>query len=177
MAEPKVLSERVEYENDWIKVIASKIQFDDNKTTDWTYLELNNAVILVAVDADKNVYLAKEWRLPFQKYLTELPIGGCTAKSEEGIMKQAHEELMEEIGFDCKKLVRLCPPLVSGRMRLMQHIFLATELFPSKRKGDDYEYIEVVKMPLDEAIKFFTAREETTSATLAGLFLAREKLK
>lgn len=177
MNAPKVLSEEIKYKDDWMKIISAKLQFENGKTAEWTYPDLNDAVVIVAADSEKNIYLVKEWRLPFRKYLLELPIGGCSAKDEAGIIKQAREELMEEIGFDCKKIVRLCPPLVTGRSRIKYHLFLATDLFVSKKKADENEYIEVLKMHLGDAIKLFTVKEETTPATLAGLFLANERLK
>ena len=177
MTAPKILSEKVEFEKGWIRVISTKVKFPNDSITEWLHLDRSGVVCIVAVDEEKNVYLVKEWRSAWKKHVLEIPIGGCSATSETGIIKKAHEELQEEIGFDCKHIIRLCPPvLCMPRIKLKLHIFLATGLFESKRQGDEHEYIEVVKMPLDEAIKLFS-KKETTSHTLIGLILAKEKLK
>ncbi len=177
MNEPGIISEKTLFNKDWIKVILAKIQFPTGKTTEWDYVELGDVVSVVAVDKGKNVYLVKEWRAPWRKQITQIPGGACPATTEAGRIQQARHELMEEIGFDCKNIIRLCPALIFGRLRFRFHVYLATELFESKKQGDEHEYLDVIKMPLDDAIKLFTTTEETTPATLAGLLLAKEMLK
>ncbi len=176
MNDPKILSEKTLFNKDWIKVILAKIQFPNGKTAEWDYVEFGDVVSIVAVDKEKHVYLVKEWRAPWQKQVIQIPGGGCSATTEAGRIQQARHELMEEIGFDCKNIIRLCPALIFGRLKFRFHIYLATELFESKKQGDEHEYLDVIKMPLDDAIKLFTTKEETTAATLAGLLLAKEKI-
>jgi len=178
MVEPKVLSEEIVYDSDWIKIVSSRLEFPDGKTAKWNFPDFGEAVGIVAVDASRNVYLVKEWRLAHKRYVTQIPAGHSEgADTEEKLRKKARHELMEETGFDSKKLEKLCVGLTAGRIKQRFHLYLATELFPSKKAPDEHEYTELVKMPLREAISYFVAGEETTGFTLLGLTLADKKLK
>jgi ADP-ribose pyrophosphatase len=108
-----------------------------------------------------------------------IPAGGVrkNAKEKENI-KQARNELREEIGFDAKKFVKLATVLNSARMRNVVHIYLATGLFKSPKEADSDEIIEVVKTPFKKAYEMFlTGKEKTTGYTMLALILAKEKLK
>lgn len=67
---------------------------------------------------------------------------------------------------------------LGGRHRAKVHIYLAQDLYKSAKKPDEYENIEVVKMPFAKACRdFLSGKILTTSYTIAGIALAKVKLK
>jgi len=175
---PKVLSKTISYKGFWFLVERKKIKLQNEKIVEWESIRANDGVAIVAVDNDNNVYFSKEWRPAFEKEILQIPAGECPGKTYKDQLKQARNELREEIGFDAKKWEKLITMIIGGRMKSRVHIFLARDLFPSKKKRSDTEIIEVVKMPFKKAYDlFFKNGVLTTAYTLVGLFLAKEKLK
>ena len=175
---PKILSRKIEYDKDWIKVVSAKVKFENGKTVDWNYISSGDAVAVVPADKDGNVYLSKEWRVAFDKEIIQIPAGSVKSDAtEEERIQQVHNELREEIGMDAKKIEKLTFVFGSARNRTSFHIYLATNLFESKKNPDEHEYINVIKMPLDKAVDFFVKNGETPNYTIIGLLLAKEKLK
>ena len=177
MKEPKVLEEKTIYQKEWITIKATKLQFPNGNIAEFYYPDLGEAVAITPVNENLEVYLVSEWRASWKRPVLQIPAGGCKAQDEAGRIQQARYELMEEIGFDCKNIEKLCSTNNAGRTKLRVHNYLATDLFESKRQPDENEYLEVIKMPLDDAIKLFLTKEETLSFSLLGLLLAKEKLK
>lgn len=175
MKKPKVLSRKVKYKGDWMDIIGIDLQIDGEKYY-WEYIIGGDAVIVVPVDG-KDVYLVKEYREPWKRVITTVVAGGCKYKTESGRLKQARNELREEIGMDAKKIVKLTQVMHGSRSISTHHIYLATGLFPSPKKPDDGEIIEVEKMLIKKAYKHFLNNEPTTTGCLLAIKLAMEKLK
>lgn len=174
---PEVLSKRIEYKGIWFKIEGKKIKLPTGKIVRWENIVAPDFVAIVAIDDKKNIYLSKEWRSAWEKEILQIPAGSCKSKKEKAILRQAHNELREEIGLDAKKWERLVTCPSDARRRTKVHIFLATDLCESKKRKEDSEIIEVIKMPFDKAYKLFLeGKELTTSYTILGMALAKEKL-
>jgi len=175
---PKVLSRKIKYKGIWLKVERKKIKLPNSKVVEWEDVIAEDAVAIVAVDEKKDIYFSKEWRSAFEKEILQIPIGGCKGKTYKAQLKQARNELREEIGFDAKKWEKLITVLLGARQKTKVHIFLAEDLFPSKKEREDTEIIEVVKMPFKKAYQLILENKIlTTSSTILGILLAKEKLK
>ena len=172
------MSEKVIFDkSNWIKIVSAKLKFPAG-IVDWDFLELGEIVVTIPVDKDKNVYLIREWRPAHKRYVTEAPAGFYKGPDDEAQRQlQARNEMMEEAGFDCRNLKKLAVLLSGARSRQKIHVYLATDLFPCKKAPDEHEYVDVIKMPIDEAILHFRTKEEPIAFTLVGLMLAKEKLK
>jgi len=177
MKEPKILEEKEIYKKEWITIKSISLQFPNGNIAKWYYPDLGEAVTIVPVTENLEVYLVKEWRAAWKRPVLQIPAGVCKAQDEEGRIQQARTELMQEIGFDCKNIEKLCSTYNAGRTKLQFHNYLATELFESKKQSDENEYLEVIKMPIDDAIDLFLTKEESPGFTLLGLLVAKEKLK
>jgi len=180
MKAPKLISRKNVFKGKFFDVFSDKVKLPNGKIAYWDAIDwTQDSVAIVAVDDRNNVYFSKEWRSAWKKEIMIIPAGGVekNAKEKDNV-KQARNELREEIGFDAKKFVKLATLLNSVRMRNIVHIYLATGLFKSPKEADSYELIEVVKMPLKKAYEMFlTGKEKTTGYTMLALILAKEKLK
>ncbi|MFH1894378.1 MAG: NUDIX hydrolase [Patescibacteria group bacterium] len=188
----RIISKKIKYRGFWAKIEELDIKLPDGRVVKWENIISDDAVAIVALDKEKNIYLAKEWRPAWQREVLQIPSGMCASKTEKGIMipasrdpgnfsyrkilKQARNELREEIGLDAKKWEKFITFFLGGRHRAKIHIFLAQDLYKSAKEPDEGETIEVVKMPFAKACRdFLSGKILTTGHTLVGLALARER--
>ncbi|MGO9260861.1 MAG: NUDIX hydrolase [Bryobacteraceae bacterium] len=100
------------------------------------------SAVMMAVDDRKRVLLVRQYRLPAEGYLWELPAG----RLDEGEkpMQAAKRELIEETGYRAKKWTRLASFFVSpGYVSERMTIFLARDLTAGEAHPMDDERIEV----------------------------------
>ena len=83
--------------------------------------------------------------------------------------------------MDAKTMRKIGNFAGSAGVRYQAHLYLATDLFPSHRKKgeqDEHEYVDIVTIPLDDALDLFlSGREFTTSYTLVGLLLTERLIR
>ncbi len=175
---PKILSKKSEYKNNWLKIEAVKLKFPNGVVANWQKTSLTDFVTVIAIDKQKNIYFSKEWRLSWGQDVIQAVAGACPYKSEKRILLQARNELREEIGLDAKKWYKLTSACHNSRIKITVHIFLAYDLFPSKKKNEEDEIIETVKMPFNQAFEqMLSGKFKTTTCTMLGMLLAKKKLK
>jgi ADP-ribose pyrophosphatase len=99
------------------------------------------SAVMLAIDDRSRVLLVKQFRLPAEKELWEIPAG----RLDEGEkpLQTAKRELQEETGYQAKKWKKLAafwpsPGYVSEKM----HVFLATDLTEGKATPMEDERIE-----------------------------------
>lgn len=178
---PKILDEKIAYKSSRTQIKKIKLQFGNSAPVEWEYMESFSSVNAVPLLPNGDVILVREWRPAWKQFILQIPGGNCTAKSESDRVRQIRKELQEEIGMDAKELKKLISCGAFAGIRKSFHIYLATNLFPSViKKGveDEHEYIDIVRMPLDEALDvFLSGREFTTAYTIIGLLLVSEQLR
>lgn len=128
---------------------------------------------VVAIDDEDQVLLVRQSRPAVGAHLLELPAG--LVDPGETPLECAGRELAEETGYTARRL----EPLVSfysspGFSTELLHLFVATELEPSDVAHDEDEEIELVRMPLDQAIEQVLHGGISDAKTVAGL-LAYER--
>jgi ADP-ribose pyrophosphatase len=124
---------------------------------------------IVALDGRGNVLLVRQYRLPAQQSLLEIPAGGVDPG--ESAEEAAQRELQEEIGQRAGCLEHLCSFFLSpGYCDEYMYLYLATELEPSGLAADADETIEVVRLPLSEALRLIDRGEICDAKTILGLW-------
>src|SRR5438067_5797849 len=133
-----------------------------------------SAVILPAFD-DGTIALVRQYRHPAVKYLLELPAG--TLNDRERPEEGAARELEEELGVCAGKLEKLSEFFVSpGFCEEKMWLYLATELTETAQRLEDDEFIEVVRVPGERALRMITDGEIEDAKTIIGLLLAAPRL-
>jgi ADP-ribose pyrophosphatase len=174
----KIISERISYRGLWAKIREVNLALPGGKTAKWEDVISDDAVAIVAVDNNKNIYLCQEWRSAWEKEIVQIPAGMCKGKTESSFLKQAKNELAEELGLGAKKWEKMVTFLLGGRQKSKIHVFLARDLYESKKDPDEGEIIKVIKMPFKKSCDIFLGGEkETTSYTIVGIALAKDRLK
>ena len=126
------------------------------KTSQWEYVERNNCtgiVIIVPLTNDQKVIFVEQFRPPVNKNVIEFPAGlvndGAREK-KESILKAAQRELLEETGYQAKKMKELLDgPVSSGLTSDLVTMVMATDLKKvGEGEGDGTENITVHEVPL-----------------------------
>jgi ADP-ribose pyrophosphatase len=122
----------------------------------------------VAVDDQGQVLLVRQSRPAIGARVLELPAGLIDAG--EAPVDCARRELQEETGYRAGRLEpRVAFYTSPGFTDELIHIFVATDLEPCPAEGDEDEEIDVVRLPLAEAIEQVTRAEVSDAKTVAGL--------
>ncbi len=140
------------------------------------------AVAIVALDADGQVALVRQWRLAADDALLEIPAGGLDLKddgSKEDPEIASRRELEEETGVRAgtwRKLGEFYS--APGFTDELMHLYLATDLSPADLDGrlgpDEDERLILEWRPWRDAVSAVERGEIRDAKSVAGLFwLAR----
>ena len=101
----------------------------------WDFVRRPNAdssVGILAITPDDEIVLIEQFRIPVQRDVIEIPAGLVGDEEEhrgEALAETARRELLEETGYDARKLEPLIiSPTSAGMTSEFTHLFLATEL-------------------------------------------------
>ena len=167
-------SKRV-YEGRIMNVRLDTVEMADGRVAEREVVEHAAVVAIVPVDADGSVILVRQYRLPAQDVLLEVPAGGVD--KGEFVDEAAQRELREETGYRAAILERLGGFYVSpGYVTEFIHVFLAMDLTEDALDGDVDEEIEVAQMPLTEAVRLIETGEIKDGKSIIGLLLAARAL-
>lgn len=129
------------------------------------------AVGMVPLDRDGGVFLVRQYRHPAGRELLEIPAGKL--REGEDPLECARRELEEEIGYRASKWTRLTSFYTSpGFSDEILHLFLAEGLIPSQASPEEDEFLEILKVPLEEALGMVASGEIVDSKSIAGIALA-----
>lgn len=135
------------------------------------------ASAVVPVDEEGSVYLVRQFRAPLEKVTLEIPAGKLDHPGEDRL-EAAQRELREETGFSAdswKKLTDLAT--TPGFCSEVISIYLAQNLHSGKTDFDEDEFLNLVKMPLSQAVDQVMAGEICDSKTICGLLMAQRLIQ
>ncbi len=173
--EEKVISSRVGFLGSLVKLYIDTVQLPDGGTGEREVIRHPGAVAMVALTDTQDVLLVRQFRSAAQLQMLEIPAG--TLEPDEEPAAAAARELQEEIGYKPGKLERLGGEFTApGYTSEFIHIFLATGLEAAPLPSDADEFIEVITMPFDDALKKVETGELQDGKTIIGLLMAARKL-
>ncbi len=135
------------------------------------------AAAIVPVDEEGNVTLVRQHRVAVDEVMLEIPAGKLDHPGEDPLCC-AQRELEEETGLRAESWTLLCPAITTpGFCTERIGLYLATGLKPCKPHLDADEFLNVVKMPLSEAIARVISGELHDAKSALGLLLAEKHLQ
>jgi ADP-ribose pyrophosphatase len=128
------------------------------------------SAVILAVDERSRVLLVRQFRLPAEKALWELPAGRLDPGEKP--LQAAKRELIEETGYRARRWKKLAawwpsPGYVSEKM----HLFLATDLTGGEATPMDDERIEIRWFAKSELSALIRAGKIEDGKTLTGFLL------
>ena len=171
---PEILSSREQFRGRVFNVTVDTIREGD-KVYDREVVHHSGSAVIVAVFDDATVALVRQYRHPAVRFLLEAPAG--TLADGERPDAGAARELQEELGLTAARLEKLAEFFVSpGFLEEKMWVFLATDFSEGKQNLDDDEFLDLVRLPMAEALEMITSGEIQDAKTIIGLMLAAPRV-
>jgi ADP-ribose pyrophosphatase len=166
------------------ETIASKLQFSGWRLTVRTDTVRNprglevtrdvvvhpGAVAIVARPTADEVILIRQYRHSTGEELIELPAG--TKEDGEDPAVTAARELTEETGYTAARMNPVAEFYTApGFTNELMHIFEATGLTPGAQNLEDDEFIDVLRVGRDDALRMVDDGRIRDAKTIAGLLM------
>jgi 8-oxo-dGTP pyrophosphatase MutT (NUDIX family) len=157
-------------------VAVSTFESPDGELFERDIIRSPGAVGIVPVLFDDDVptvVFVRQYRGPLDRYVLEVP-AGMRDVPDEPLELTASRELAEEVGLTAGRLDYLTEFYPSAGMTdSVLHLYLATDLSAVDRDvhGPEEVHMEVVRIPLAEAVEMVVAGEILDAKTVIGLLL------
>lgn len=165
----KTKSKTTIYQNPWIKLEEHEVVIPSGK--DGIYGKVifkNKALAIVPIDEDLNTWLVGQYRYTLEEYSWEIPMGGGLLELD--ILDSAKRELKEETGLTANKWTKIMRLHTSNSVTDEEgFVFLAEDLTQGETEFEETEQLQVIKLPLKEAIQKVMNGEITDAISIAGL--------
>ncbi len=134
-----------------------------------------SSAVMMPVDEKGRILLVRQFRLPAERSLWELPAG--RVDPGESVLAAARRELLEETGYRARRWKKLISFYASpGFLTEKMTIFLATDLVAGEASPMDDERIECRWFTRKQLSELIGARKILDAKTLIGV-LAWQQLK
>ncbi len=151
-----------------VNMVVVDVQLQNGMTSKREVVRHPGAVAIVAMDSDDHVLLVRQYRFAAGRVMVEIPAG--TLNKDEDPALCADRELQEETGYKAGQLDSLGGIYVApGYTTEFIHLFLAKDLSESRLAMDDDEFIDVQRIPFDEALAMIDRNEIIDGKSIAGL--------
>lgn len=171
---PKVIDSEIIFSGRVIEVSVDTVS-EGETTYKREVVHHPGSAVIVPIFDDGTVGLVRQYRHPAVRYLLEVPAG--TLQRGEIPEEGAARELEEELGLTCGRLEKLSEFFVSpGFLEEKMWIYLATDLRQTQQRLEDDELIEIVRLPLSQALNRITTGEIEDAKTIIGLMLAAPRV-
>ncbi len=133
-------------------------------------IDQKEVVFVFPLTTDNEIYLVRQYRYLLEKEMIEA-VAGFINDNEDPLVA-AKRELQEETGLTAqawKKLgtIERGASVVRGRL----HMYVATELSEGEQNLDEFEEIEIVKLPFPQALEDVMNGEMNTAITMLGMLM------
>ena len=130
------------------------------------------SAVMMAVDDRQRILLVRQYRLPAEKYLWELPAGRLDPGEKP--LQAAKRELIEETGYRASSWTKLTSFFVSpGYVQERMTIYLATDLTAGEATPMDDERIETRWFTARQVADMIRSGKIEDAKTLIGYFIWR----
>jgi len=171
---PKILNSQKVFDGRVFKVTVDTIS-EGELTYQREVVHHHGSAVIIPVFEDSTVVLVRQYRHPAVRYLLEAPAG--TLADGERPEVGAARELQEELGLVAERLDKLSEFFVSpGFLEEKMWVYLATGLTEGKQLLDDDEILEIVRLPIADALEMITSGEIQDAKTIIGLILAAPRV-
>ena len=156
------------------------VRFPDGSVGDLELVRHRGAAAVLPVlggerDTDPDILLLRQYRYAAGGEIWEVPAG--IIEPGESWEDCARRELEEEAGVKAGKLVALTTiHTTPGFTNEEIHLYVAFDLEPGEARTDEDEFLQVVRLPLSEALRMVRSSEISDAKTLVTLLYAERFL-
>ncbi|WP_417081246.1 NUDIX domain-containing protein [Mobilibacterium timonense] len=171
--EEKTIDSKLVYEGAVFNVRKYKVTAVNDQVAYRDIVEHVGGSVIVGIKDDGNIVMVRQFRKALEKTILELPAG----KRDPGEDSEttALREFREETGYTPGSIKFLTAIHTSvGYTTELLYIYLCRDLTPGETDLDKTEDIDLVEIPVDEALEKVMSGELTDSKTVVGLLFARQ---
>lgn len=152
------------------------VTLPNGKESTREYVHHIGAVAIVPITEDGQVILEEQYRYPVHRVVTEVPAGKLDTPDEDRL-EAAKRELREETGIQADTWIRLglYYPAAAYCDEVIE-LFIAKDLHYSEQELDEDEFLNIIKMPLGEAVAAVKNGKIADGKTQVSLLLAADIL-
>ncbi len=170
MTREKTLSSRTVFEGRALKLRIDTVKTADGRESTREIVEHSECIVIAAVDGDDNILLVRQYRKAIEKELLEMPAGGIDPG--EDAVTAVRREMQEETGYLPGQVARLGGFYSApGYCTEYLHLYLATELTPSRLYAEDTAGITLVRVPLKDIPDLLSSDRIEDVKSIAGLYM------
>ncbi|MBE6701387.1 MAG: NUDIX hydrolase [Ruminococcaceae bacterium] len=173
--EKKIKSE-VKYDGQIIKVFLDTVELENGAIATRDVVRHKGAACVAPLTENNELIFVKQFRYPLGKELLELPAGKLDTYDEDPYLC-AVRELKEETGCEAEKIEFMGSFIsTAGFCDENIRLYMATGLREGSSNPDEDEFLDVVKIPLKEAVDLVLSGEITDGKTQALVLKVASKL-
>lgn len=149
-----------------------EVRLPDGETSVREWIDHPGASAIVPLFEDGRTLLVRQFRYPPRRTFLEVPAGKLDEPGEDP-EEVAARELEEETGWRANRFERIgaAYPCI-GYSNEVIHVFAAYDLVRGSQSLAEGEFVEVVEMPLDEAVARARSGELKDMKTVTALVYA-----
>ena len=171
---PKILDSQKIFDGRVFKVTVDTVR-EGELTYQREVVHHHGSAVILPVHDDGTVVLVRQYRHPAVRYLLEAPAG--TLNDGERPETGAARELEEELGLIAGRMEKLSEFFVSpGFLEEKMWVYLATELAEGKQRLDADELLDIVRLPISDALEMISSGEIQDAKTIISLMLAAPRV-
>lgn len=166
--ESTLTSETV-YQGRLLQVKLDRVRLPNGGESTREYIVHPGAVVVLPVFDNGDVLLERQHRYPLRRDFIEFPAGKIDSGEDE--LQCGQRELREETGYDAREwshVTTLYPCIGYANERL--EFFLARQLEFVGHARDSDEFLEVLRVPFDEAMAWLRSGKICETKTVVGMF-------
>ncbi|MCR5175838.1 MAG: NUDIX hydrolase [Anaerovibrio sp.] len=152
LIETKIDSEKI-YDGNLLHIRKDKVRLPNGSNAYREWVKHPGAAAVLPFTDDGKVILVRQYRYPIGEVTLEIPAGKLDAAGEDPLMC-AKRELSEETGYTAEEYTFLSKLATSvGFSDEVIYIYAARGLKAGRQHTDDDEFINVVRITLQEAVE------------------------
>ena len=165
------LRSKTVYRGRLLEVREDEVRLPDGSTSRREYIVHPGAAVMLAMPDAQSVIIERQYRYALRTHVFELPAGKIDPGEDP--LDTAKRELLEETGYRARKWRHLLTTYpVVGYSDERIDLYLARDLEHIGRALDDGEFLDVLVVPLAEAIEWVKRGRIREAKTIMGLLLA-----
>ncbi|MAS33024.1 MAG: ADP-ribose pyrophosphatase [Anaerolineaceae bacterium] len=163
------------YDGKVVNLALYEISLPDGDKAIRELIEHTGAVAIVALDDEQQVLLVRQYRIGAGDSLYEIPAG--LLEPDELPEDCAIRELREETGYQPGSLQPMGGYYTApGYTTEYIYLYLAQDLTPAPLQQDHDEFVEMVRVPLTEALSMIERQEIVDGKSIIGLLKVARSL-
>lgn len=156
-----------------VNLRVDRVRLPNGRETTREIVVHRGAVAVVPLAEGDKIVMIRQFRQAAAEVLVEIPAG--TLETGEEPAACAHREMQEEIGYKADQLdLMFRSYLAPGYSTEMLYTYLARGLTETNVSREPDEFIEVLKVPMDDALGMIQTGEIKDAKTICGILMARQ---